>query len=95
METYEKLMIYCPEIYPKSFVHLSIKGEGYYIRAFTGPREFEGRWKPPGVFTTSELRERFQFTHQIDVSEAEDRVNLENKGYWKDRTLKLNRQYSI
>ena len=47
MEQYEKLMIYCPEIYPESFVHLSIKDEGYYIRAFTGPREFEGRWKQP------------------------------------------------
>lgn len=96
MELYAKqLMIYCPDIYPESFVHLSIRGEGYYIRAFTGPRGYGGKWKLPDVYTTSDLLRRFQFTHQIDVSGAEDRVNLENKEYWEDRTIKLNRQYSI
>ncbi len=87
-----KLMVYCPAIYPESFVHLSIRGESYAIRAFAGPRKNQ-KWKHPGVTTTSELLDRFQFTHQIDVSV--ERKNLESeKQYWVSRTVELNRRHS-
>ena len=71
-------MVYCPEIYPESFVHLSIRGESYAIRAFTGSKKFD-KWKQPGMSRTSELLAHYRFVHTIDVSGTEDRVNLKKE----------------
>ena len=89
----QKLMVYCPDIYSESFVHLSIRGESYAIRAFSGSRKFE-KWKQPDVSTTSELLDRFQFAYRIDVSGERKNVGSE-KQYWVSRTTELNRLHSI
>ena len=90
----QKLMVYCQEIYPDSFVHLSIRGESYRIRAYVGPKQFNGPWKQEGVTRTSELFERFRFVHEVDV--AKERKNLDaEREYWQQRTIELNRYYRI
>jgi hypothetical protein len=90
----QKLMIYCPEIYPDSFVHLSVRGESYKIRAYVGSKQFNGPWKQEGVTRTSELFERFRFVHEVDV--AKERKNLDaEREYWQQRTVELNRYYRI
>ncbi len=88
-----KLMVYCPEIYPESFVHLSIKGESYRIRAYTGPKRFK-TWKQTGTPTTSELLSEHRFVHELDVSRERENLASERE-YWVRRTIELNRQHSI
>lgn len=89
-----KLMVYSPEIYPESFVHLSIKGESYRIRAYAGPKRFSGPWQEKGVSGTSELFDRVRFAYLVDV--AGERKNLDSEvAYWKERTVELNRKHGI
>ena len=101
----EVWMIYCPDIYPGSFVHLSILGEGYYLRAYVGPKGDGQRWKLLGVGSASELRKLYTFTHQIPVSPTTPasrnvtahilQRSVDDRKYWTEETEKLNRKYSI
>lgn len=89
-----KLMAYSPEIYPESFVHLSIRGESYRIRAYAGSKQFSRPWQEKAVSGTSELLDRYRFVHLIDV--ANERKNLDSEiTYWKERTIELNRKHGI
>ena len=87
------LMVYCPEICPDSFVHLSISRGSYRIRAYSGPKRFNGPWQEPGVPTASEFLDRFRFVHEFDVAKGRKSVN--EREYWQRRTNELNRNYGI
>ncbi len=89
----QTLMVYCPEICPDSFVHLSIRGESYKIRAYSGLKRFAQPWAEPGAPTVSELLDRFRFIHEIDVAEGRKSVN--EREYWQQRTIMLNRKHGI
>ena len=89
----QTLMVYCPEIYPDSFVHLSIRGESYKFRAYSGPKRFNQPWQEPGVSTVSELRDRFRFVHEDDVTIERKSVN--EREYWQRRTIEFNRKHGV
>ena len=86
-------MVYCPEICPDSFVHLSISRGSYRIRAYSGSKRLNGPWQEPGVPTAGQLLDRFRFVHEIDVAKGRKSVN--EREYWQRWTNELNRDYGI
>lgn len=88
-----KLLVYMPSIEPKSFIHLSIRGESYALRSFGGMRP-DSRWMDPGCKTTTELLASHTIKHQVDV--AAERKNLQSETrYWTARISEVTRQFGI
>ena len=82
-----------PSIEPRSFIHLSIKGDSYALRSFGGARS-RSRWVETDCKTTTDLLARHPIVHQVDV--AGERKNLDSElTYWAARVKELNRKYGI
>ena len=81
-----------PSIEPKSFIHLSTKGDSYRLRSFGGARR--PRWTERDCKTTTELLAHHPIEHEVNV--AGERQNLESElAYWAARVAELNRKYGI
>ena len=81
-----------PSIEPRSFIHLSTKGDSYALRSFGADRPGT-RWVEPDCKTTTELLARHPIVHQVDV--AGERKSLNESDYWVARVAELNREHGI
>lgn len=91
--TQRKELVYVPSIEPKSFIHLSTKGESYALRSFGGARP-RSRWVEPDCKTTTELLARHPIVHKVNV--AGERKNLVSEvAYWADFVAELNRKHGM
>jgi len=91
--TQQKALVYVPSIEPRSFIHLSTKGDSYALRSFGGARP-RSRWVESDCKTTTELLARHHIVHQMNV--AGERQNLVSElAYWAARVDELNRKYGI
>ena len=91
--TQRKELVYVPSIEPRSFIHLSTKGDSYFLRSFGGARPCS-RWIEPDCKTTTELLARHPIVHKVNV--AGERKNLVSEvAYWADLVAKLNREHGI
>jgi hypothetical protein len=88
-----KALVYIPSIEPRSFIHLSTKGDSYALRSFGGARP-RSRWVEPECKTTTELLARHPIVHQEDVAGEKDNLGSESE-YWAARVAELNRKYGI
>jgi len=92
-KTQQKALVYVPSIEPRSFIHLSTKGDSYALRSFGGARP-RSRWVEPDCKTTTNLLARHPIVHQVDV--AGERKNLDSElAYWAARVDELNRKYGM
>ena len=88
-----KVLVYIPTIEPKSFNHLSVKGDSYAQCSFGGIRPRD-RWVEEDCKKTSDLLSRHPVVHEVDV--ARDRKNLNSEiAYWAGRVAGLNSKYGI
>jgi CBS domain-containing protein len=88
-----KQLVYMPKIEPKTFMHLSTRGDSYALRDFRGEQPRIMR-KVEDCETTDELLKRHSPKHVVDV--AGDGVHIEGEDtYWRARITKLNRQYGV
>jgi len=91
--TQRKALVYVPSIEPKSFIHLSTKGDSYALRSFGGARP-RSRWVETDCKTTTDLLARHPIVHQVDV--AGERKNLDSElAYWAARVDEFNRKYGM
>jgi hypothetical protein len=91
--TEQKALVYVPSIEPRSFIHLSTKGDSYALRSFGGARP-RSRWVETDCKTTTDLLARHPIVHRVDV--AGERKNLDSElAYWASRVEELNRKYGI
>jgi hypothetical protein len=89
----QKALVYVPSIEPRSFIHLSTKGDSYALRSFGGARP-RSRWVETDCKTTTDLLARHPIVHQVDV--AGERKNLDSElAYWAARVDELNRKYGM
>ena len=88
-----KALVYIPSIEPRSFIHLSTKGDSYALRSFGGARP-RSRWVEPECRTTTKLFTRHPIVHQEDVAREKENLESELK-YWAARVAELNRKYGI
>jgi hypothetical protein len=88
-----KELVYMPSIEPRSFVHLSSKGDSYALRSFGGARP-RSRWVEPDCKTTSELLVRHAIEHRVDVTH-EKRDLASESDFWAERVEALNARYGI
>jgi hypothetical protein len=91
--TQRKALVYVPSIEPRSFIHLSTKGDSYALRSCGGARP-RSRWVEPECKTTTELLACHPIVHREDV--AGERKNLGSElEYWAARVAELNRKYGV
>jgi hypothetical protein len=91
--TQRKALVYMRSIEPRSFIHLSTKGDSYALRSFGGARP-RSRWVERDCKTTTELLAHHPIEHEVNV--AGERQNLESElAYWAARVAELNRKYGI
>jgi len=86
-------VVYMPSIEPRSFIHLSARGDSYALRSFGGARP-RSRWVEADCKTTSELLARHPITHQVDVSGDGKSLAGEDE-YWAARVAELNHEYGV
>lgn len=87
-----KALVFMPTIEPKSFIHLSTKGESYRLRLFTGASP-KSAWVDPDCKTTTDLLARHPIKIKVDVSG--ERKSVEEIDYWAARINDLNRQHEL
>jgi len=91
--TQRKALVYMPSIEPRSFIHLSTKGDSYALRSFGGARP-RSRWVERDFMTTTALLAHHPIEHEVNV--ASERENLESElAYWAARVTELNSKYGI
>ena len=88
-----KQLVYMRSIEPRSFIHLSTKGDSYALRSFGGARP-RSRWVEPDCKTTSELLARHAIEHPVDVTHEKRDLSSESD-FWADRVAALNARYGI
>jgi len=84
--------VYCPEIAVDTYLHLSIKGDSYRLRAFNGALAGRAAWTQPDASTTVEFWRQYKPERQIDV--MDERVNLiKNPEHWARIIERYNKRH--
>jgi len=99
---HEKWLIYCPQISQDSLLHLSVQGDSYAIRVFTGTA-LEG--KPGGmpfhghdaagraITVTSEFSKTYEYEKRVDV--LDQGVSVDKVDRWRDIIARHNARLGI
>ena len=81
-----------PSIEPRSFMHLSTRGDTYALRTYCSGQP-ELRRHVPGCENTRELLAKHPARFSVDVSG--ERRRIEDVDYWTERTRQLNEEHGL
>lgn len=87
-----KALVFMPSIEPRSFIHLSTRGDSYALRSFGGARP-RPPWADPDCKTTADLLAHHPIEIKVDV--AGERKDVNQTKYWADRVAELNSQHGV
>ena len=90
----ESELVFCPEIDPATFLHLSIRGNSYRLRRFN--RGDHCSFMAPGATTLEELRAEYEYKYSMATTSSDRMHNLDNgPSYWEQRIQELNRLHGL
>lgn len=89
----EKLLIYCPQITPDTFLHFSQRGDSYRLRAFTGTLAGKQPWMQPETISASEFLKLYAPEKTISV--LDEATTLDKVERWRQIVDDYNRRHGI
>lgn len=92
----ESSLILAPEINPRSFLHLSIRGPSYFLRDFTktGPGRPPKPFRYKGCSNLEDFRKTVRVTKEVDTTPEDRNMSIDKRTeYWFKRISTLNCEY--